>query len=51
MLEHRVHLFVVVGSIEGDDINLHEHAQPFKDNNDVDNQDVEDNTRDQVEFL
>ncbi len=43
MLERCVHLFVVIGSIEGDVITLQEHAQPFKENNDVDNQEVEDN--------
>jgi hypothetical protein len=43
MLERCVHFFVVVGSIEGDVINLQEHAQPFKENNDIDNQEVEDN--------
>jgi hypothetical protein len=43
MLEHCDHLFIVVGSIEGDVDNLQEHAQPFKGNNDVDNQEVEDN--------
>jgi len=33
----------VVGSIEGDFIKLQEHAQPFKENNDVNNEEVEDN--------
>lgn len=42
MLECCVHLFVVVGSIE-DVINLQKHAQPIKENNDVDNEKVEDN--------